>query len=42
MGSRLTPWRPTPEIRLKLRFVSEATDFFSVVQWKGLSEKSGV
>ena len=41
MDSGLTPWPPTPEIRLKPRFVSEPPDFLSAVRQEGVSEKSG-
>ena len=38
MGSWLTPWPPTPEIRLKPRFVSEPPDLFAVVPQEGVGK----
>jgi hypothetical protein len=37
----LQAWPPTPETRLKPRFVSEPPDFFAVVRREGGNEKSG-
>jgi len=39
LGSRLTPWAPTPEIRLKPCFVSEPPDFFAVVRQGGAENR---